>query len=61
MPGEFLTEDDINNTINLLKQKGVQVAGISGHDSCDRSIGMFRSEFEDSYIDIVVGNKIDLK
>ena len=55
-----LTTTEISHTIALLKQKGVQVVGISGHDSCDSSIAMFRKAFRDSYTEIVVGDKIIL-
>ena len=55
-----LTAAEISDIIALLEQKGVQVVGISGHDSCDMSIGMFKDAFKDSYIDIVVGDRFIL-
>jgi 7,8-dihydropterin-6-yl-methyl-4-(beta-D-ribofuranosyl)aminobenzene 5'-phosphate synthase len=60
LPWIPFTATDISNSIALVKQKGVKVVGISGHDSCDSSITMFKKAFRDSYIDIVVGNKIIL-
>lgn len=60
MPWERLTEDDINDNIKLLKSEGVKVVGISGHDSCDKSIELFKNEFGGNYIDFVVGQKITL-
>jgi 7,8-dihydropterin-6-yl-methyl-4-(beta-D-ribofuranosyl)aminobenzene 5'-phosphate synthase len=58
LPWVPITATDISNSIALLKQKGVKIVGISGHDSCDSSISMFKEAFRDSYIDIVVGDKI---
>ena len=60
LPWKPFTETDIANYITLLKQKGVKVVGISGHDSCDLSISMFRDAFKESYIEIAVGDKIIL-
>ena len=55
-----LTATEVSNNIVSLKQRGVKIVGISGHDSCDLSIAMFRDAFRDSYIDILVGRKIML-
>ena len=60
LPWERLTEDDIYYNINLLKSKGVKLIGISGHDSCDKSIGLFKKEFGNQYTDMVVGQEIIL-
>lgn len=60
LPWERLTEDDIFYNIKLLKSKGIKLIGISGHDSCDKSIGLFKREFGDNYLDITVGQTITL-
>lgn len=60
LPWERLTMNDIDYNINLLKDKGVRLVGISGHDSCDKSIELFKKEFGKNYQDIVVGQKITL-
>jgi 7,8-dihydropterin-6-yl-methyl-4-(beta-D-ribofuranosyl)aminobenzene 5'-phosphate synthase len=60
LPWIPLTATEISNIIVSLKHRGVKIVGISGHDSCDSSIVMFRDAFKESYIDIVVGNKIIL-
>jgi metal-dependent hydrolase (beta-lactamase superfamily II) len=60
VPGRYLTPEDIEQQIKLMKQHGVRVIGISGHDSCDSTITMFRSAFGDSYRDIAVGRKITI-
>ncbi len=60
LPGRFLAPEDIAHTIDLVKQHGVQVAGISGHDSCDSTLAMFQRAFGDSYRDIAVGKTITI-
>ncbi len=60
VPGRYLTPEDIEQQIHLMKRHGIQVAGISGHDSCDSTITMFRRAFVDSYRDIAVGRKITI-
>lgn len=61
LPWERLTIDDVYANIKLLKSNGVSVVGLSGHDSCDKSIEAFRNEFKESYYDITVGQKIVIK
>ncbi|HJX70737.1 MAG TPA: MBL fold metallo-hydrolase, partial [Bacteroidales bacterium] len=58
LPWERLTVEDVENNVNLLKARGVKMAGLSGHDSCDKSISVFKKVFQDSYVDIAVGKKI---
>ncbi len=60
LPWVPLTETEISHTIAFMKQKGVKIVGISGHDSCDSSIAIFREAFRYSYIEITVGEKIIL-
>lgn len=60
LPWVPLTESDISRMIAFMKEKGVKTEGISGHDSCDLSIAIFREAFKDSYIEIAVGDKIIL-
>jgi len=60
LPWERLTIDDIYYNLSLLKDKDVRMVGISGHDSCDKSIELFKKEFGKNYQDIVVGRKITL-
>lgn len=58
LPWERLTREDVEYNVNLMKSTGVKMAGLSGHDSCDKSISVFRDVFQDSYRDIAVGRKI---
>jgi 7,8-dihydropterin-6-yl-methyl-4-(beta-D-ribofuranosyl)aminobenzene 5'-phosphate synthase len=58
LPWERLTVEDVNDNIALLMAKDVQLAGLSGHDSCDKSIAAFKKAFGDNYVDIKVGQKI---
>lgn len=60
MPWERLTDDDINNNIKLLKNKGVELIGFSGHDSCDKSLKLFESAFGQGFNKMIVGQKISL-
>jgi 7,8-dihydropterin-6-yl-methyl-4-(beta-D-ribofuranosyl)aminobenzene 5'-phosphate synthase len=57
LPWEPLTKEDVSNIIDFMKIRGVRFVGISGHDTCDQSINLFREAFGDSYI-VVVGDKI---
>lgn len=54
------TAEDVLKDIASLKQRDVMIVGISGHDSCDSSIVMFKDSFKESYIDIVVGDRINI-
>ena len=58
LPWKPLTVSEVSSMVDLLKKKGVKFVGISGHDSCDSSIDMFKDAYKNSYIDIVVGEKI---
>lgn len=60
LPWERLTTDDIYFNINLLKSNDVKMVGISGHDSSDKSMALFKKEFGEAYVDIVVGQNITL-
>jgi len=61
LPWERLTREDVENNVNLMKSMGVKMAGLSGHDSCDKSISVFKEVFRDSYVDMMVGHKIVLR
>jgi len=60
LPWERLTVEDIYQNINLLKSYNVNLVGISGHDSSNESIELFKKEFGDKYVDIIVGQKITI-
>lgn len=60
LPWRFLTPEDITRTIDLLKQKGVRLVGVSGHDSCDSTITLYRRAFGNSYREIAVGKGITI-
>ncbi|WP_430814923.1 MBL fold metallo-hydrolase [Carboxylicivirga sp. RSCT41] len=60
MPWERLSDEDINYNIGLLKNKGVEFIGFSGHDSCDRSLSLFEAAFGEGFTRIVVGQTISL-
>ena len=58
LPWERLTVDDIKASCALLKARNIKMVGLSGHDSSDGSISIFRQEFPDSFVNIRVGEKI---
>ena len=60
LPWNSLEPADIAGIIDLLKQKNVRLVGISGHDSCDSTIAVFKQAFGNSYVDIAVGKKITI-
>jgi hypothetical protein len=43
-----------------LKAKNVKLVGLSGHDSSDKSISIFRQGFPGSFVNIKAGEKISL-
>lgn len=61
LPWDSLTKEDVETYVALLKQHGVKLVGISGHDSCDWSIQAFKKAYQDNYMDIAVGQRITLK
>jgi 7,8-dihydropterin-6-yl-methyl-4-(beta-D-ribofuranosyl)aminobenzene 5'-phosphate synthase len=60
LPWQSLTEQDIRNNINILKDKKIKVISISRHDSCLKSIGLFKKAFPNEFIDLLVGNTIKI-
>jgi len=60
LPCERLTAEDVEKNCELLKAKNVKLVGLSGHDSSDGSIEIFKQAFPDSYVNIKVGEKISL-
>jgi 7,8-dihydropterin-6-yl-methyl-4-(beta-D-ribofuranosyl)aminobenzene 5'-phosphate synthase len=61
LPWQPLTRAEVTNIADMLKLKGVQIIGISGHDSCDSTIAIFRNAFGKSYTDIIVGKSVSLQ
>ena len=60
LPWNTLTKADVEQYVKLCQDHGIQVAGISGHDSCDWSIQAFKKAYGDQYMDLLVGEKITL-
>ena len=60
LPWERLTVDDIKTNCELLKARNVKLVGLSGHDSSDGSISIFRQEFQEAFVNIRVGERISL-
>jgi 7,8-dihydropterin-6-yl-methyl-4-(beta-D-ribofuranosyl)aminobenzene 5'-phosphate synthase len=60
LPWERLTVEEVENNCELLKARNVKLVGLSGHDSSDKSISIFRQRFPGSFVNIKVGEKISL-
>lgn len=58
LPWDYLTPQDVEAKIRLMQEKGVKVAGVSGHDSCDKAIALFKEAFGENYRDIEVGTRV---
>jgi hypothetical protein len=60
LPWERLTVEEVENNCELLKARNVKLVGLSGHDSSDKSISIFRQGFPGSFVNIKAGEKISL-
>jgi metal-dependent hydrolase (beta-lactamase superfamily II) len=60
LPWERLTVEDVEKKCELLKVRNVKLVGLSGHDSSDGSIAIFRQKFPDAFVNIRVGERISL-
>jgi 7,8-dihydropterin-6-yl-methyl-4-(beta-D-ribofuranosyl)aminobenzene 5'-phosphate synthase len=45
-PWHRITDDDLSQTINLINEAGVKKVFLSGHDSCDHSLGRMQRELK---------------
>jgi 7,8-dihydropterin-6-yl-methyl-4-(beta-D-ribofuranosyl)aminobenzene 5'-phosphate synthase len=57
-PWSFITMEDVNRNIEVLKKVKPEIVALSPHDSCDVSIDAFRKAFPSAYRDIKVGKNI---
>lgn len=48
----------VKKTIEELKDENVEKIGLSSHDSCDKSISIFKNKMREGYIEIKVGKEI---
>jgi 7,8-dihydropterin-6-yl-methyl-4-(beta-D-ribofuranosyl)aminobenzene 5'-phosphate synthase len=60
LPWDSLSKEDVELSVALLREHGVTIVGISGHDSCDWSIQAFKDGFGKNYRDLYVGEPIYL-
>ena len=60
LPWQSLSLDDIQENIRILKDKNIKVISISRHDTSLESINLFKEAFPDEYIELLVGNPIEL-
>ena len=57
-PWSPIRKTDVEETIAYLKGKGLQLVGISAHDSCDWTLDAFREAFGPAYREVKVGERI---
>jgi 7,8-dihydropterin-6-yl-methyl-4-(beta-D-ribofuranosyl)aminobenzene 5'-phosphate synthase len=57
-PWSFITMEDVNKNIEILKKVKPGIVALSPHDSCDASIDAFRKAFPSAFKDIRVGKKL---
>lgn len=57
-PWNGLSEKDVTDAINILKEVNPRLIALSPHDSSDWSIEQFRHAFGDAYVDVMAGKEI---
>ncbi|MEA3487258.1 MAG: MBL fold metallo-hydrolase [Thermodesulfobacteriota bacterium] len=57
-PWRGISEQDVMNSIEVIKQENPQIVSLSAHDSSDWSVTRFREAFGDRYRDLRVGEEI---
>lgn len=57
-PWRGISEQDVMDSIEVIKQEDPQIVSLSAHDSSDWSVARFRETFGDRYRDIKVGKEI---
>jgi len=57
-PWRGISEQDVMDSIEVIKQEDPQIVSLSAHDSSDWSIARFRETFGDRYRDLKVGEEI---
>lgn len=58
LPWENISKKEVDDTIELIREKDIKIIGISPHDSCDWTINEFKNSFSTRYQDILVGKPI---
>ncbi len=59
-PWSPITMDEVRANIECLKTRKPQLVSLSGHDSCDESLEVFRNAFPGEYKELRVGDPIVL-
>jgi len=57
-PWSPLRKSDVGEILAYLKGKGLQLIGLSAHDSCDWTLAAFREAFGPAYREVKVGERI---
>ncbi len=58
VPWEYITKEELQVHIDLLKQRQPKIVALSPHDSSPLSFEMFRENFDAAYRDLRVGEEI---
>jgi len=59
-PWRGIRQNDIQHAIAAIKKVSPKIVALSPHDSSDWSLDQFRRAFGDTYVDIRVGNEIEI-
>lgn len=60
-PWDPITQSEVLDAIDYLRQRDPQLVSLSPHDSCDWSLDAFRDAFGDAYFDLLVGRPIEIR
>ena len=58
LPWQPINEANVQATVDFLEEKKPELVGISAHDSCDWTIGVFKETFGERYREVIVGREI---
>jgi 7,8-dihydropterin-6-yl-methyl-4-(beta-D-ribofuranosyl)aminobenzene 5'-phosphate synthase len=59
-PWISIREDDVQSAIAAIKKVSPKIVALSPHDSSDWCIDQFKQAFGDTYVDVKVGQKIEI-
>ena len=58
LPWRWITKDEVKMSMAYLLGEDFRIVGLSAHDSCDWTLGLFRETFGERFRDVVVGKEI---
>ncbi len=60
LPWDPPSGDEVRQIARQLKDEGVRTVAPSSHDMCEKSLSIFKKEFAEGYIPLLVGETIEL-